>query len=45
MPRKLPASLLVLRLALVVFFAVWVAEKFVRPEAAISIAGSFYGME
>ncbi len=45
MPRQLPVRLLILRLSLVLFFAVWVAEKFIRPEAAIAIAGDFYGME
>jgi len=45
MPSRLPVALLVLRLSLVVFFAVWAVEKLVKPEAAIAIAGAFYGVE
>lgn len=45
MPRHLPIALLILRVSLVLFFAVWVLEKFIRPEATIAIAGNFYGME
>ncbi len=40
----LPLALLVLRVSLVVFFAVWMLEKFVRPESTVAITEAFYGL-
>lgn len=42
MPANLKVALLVLRLSLAAFFAVWVLEKFVKPESTSAIWAHFY---
>jgi|SRR5579864_3104104 len=42
---RTPQGLLVLRLALALFFAQWSIEKFIHPEAAASIFAHFYGLQ
>lgn len=41
-PASLPAALLILRLSITAFFAVWVVEKFVAPEKTVRIWEAFY---
>lgn len=41
-PLGLKPALLILRLTVAAFFAVWVIEKFVKPEATVAIWKAFY---
>lgn len=43
--RHLPTALLLLRFSLVVFFAIWIADKFARPEHTAAVWAGFYGFE
>jgi putative oxidoreductase len=42
---RTPQGLLILRLTLALFFAQWSIEKFIHPEAAVSIFAHFYGLQ
>ena len=42
MPQKLPLALAILRYSLSAFLAVWVVEKFVKPETTSAIWEAFY---
>ncbi|MEL6371146.1 MAG: hypothetical protein AAFR03_10550 [Pseudomonadota bacterium] len=42
---KLSLALFVLRLTLTIFFAVWAAEKFIKPETTVAIWKAFYLVE
>ena len=42
--RRIPISLLVLRLTVFLVMLIWTIDKFVRPEHAISVFEHFYGM-
>lgn len=41
--RRLPISLLAIRVSMVLFLLPWVADKFVRPGHAIAVLEGFYG--
>ena len=43
--RRLPTALLLLRLGLAVFFAIWIADKFARPEHTAAVWAGFYAFE
>ena len=45
MQGNLKFGLLVLRLSVFVFFAIWAGEKFINPEATIRIFSHFYFFE
>jgi len=40
----LALSLLIMRLTVAAFFAVWAIEKFVKPESTVAIFEAFYGI-
>lgn len=40
--RKIPASLFILRISIVLFLAPWVVEKFTQPETTAKIFAHFY---
>ena len=43
--RRLPTALLLLRLGLAIFFAIWIADKFARPEHTAAVWAGFYAFE
>ncbi|NWG45256.1 MAG: DoxX protein [Alphaproteobacteria bacterium] len=43
--RKLPIALAIIRYSVFAFFAVWVVEKFVKPESTVAIWKIFYFTE
>ena len=43
--RRLPTALLLLRLGLAIFFAIWIADKFARPEHTAAVWAGFYSFE
>lgn len=43
--RRLPTALLLLRLGLAIFFAIWIADKFVRPEHTAAVWAGIYAFE
>jgi len=45
MQGNLKLGLLILRLSVFVFFAIWAGEKFVKPETTIAIYSHFYFFE
>ncbi|SDF81197.1 hypothetical protein SAMN05216241_102428 [Limimonas halophila] len=42
---RAPIALLILRLSVAIFLAVWVVEKFVAPSSMVGIGAKFYGLE
>ena len=43
--RRLPTALLLLRLGLAIFFAIWIADKFARPEHTAAVWAGIYAFE
>jgi hypothetical protein len=44
-PRRLALSLLLLRLGIFLVMLIWTVDKFVRPDHAIGVFASFYGID